>query len=49
MKVFATAEITTNNRITVPKKVLDILHLTEGDIILFFNTDGVITLRSSAE
>lgn len=49
MKVFATAEITTSNRITVPKKVLDVLQLKEGDIMLFYHKDGVITLRSSPD
>ena len=49
VKLFAAADITTNNRITVPKKVMDALKLKEGDIILFYRKNGTIIVRSGDE
>ena len=43
--VFAAAEITKNNRITVPKKVLEALDLEVGDLIFFVRKGSQITIK----
>ena len=48
-KLIGAADITTNNRITIPKKVMEMLKLKSGDIILFYRKDGSIVVRSGDE
>ncbi len=46
MKMLGMLEVTTNNRITLPKKLVDALKASSGDFLLFYEKeDGTIVVK----
>jgi bifunctional DNA-binding transcriptional regulator/antitoxin component of YhaV-PrlF toxin-antitoxin module len=44
-KVFAISKVFQHGKTQVPKEVREVLHLTDGDRILWYSQDGIIFVR----
>lgn len=44
-KATASAKLTSNNQITLPKPIREQLGIEVGDLVLFFEKDGEILIR----
>ena len=49
MKLLGMVEFGTNKRMTLPKKVVELLGLESGDFIIFYEDKGAVVMKTEAE